>query len=91
MKYKTWLKISFYSIMFGWFPFMWVCGWGVWQSAEIRIAIMMIGLSVCLVGSMLMLPIIRNSNLFKSIEELENERIKYFETRKRLEQKINEL
>ena len=91
MKYKTWLIISFYTILFGWFPFMWVCGWGLWQSAEIRITIMMIGLFLCAFGSMMILPIIKNSDLFKSIEELENERVKYFETRKRLEKKINEL
>jgi len=91
MKYKTWLIISFYSVLFGWFPFMWVCGWGTWQSAEIRIAIMMIGLFLCGFGSMMILPIIKNSDLFKSIEELEEERMNYFEARKRLEKKITEL
>jgi hypothetical protein len=70
---------------------MWVCGWGLWQSAEIRIAIMMVGLFFCLIGSMLIIPIIRNSDLFKSIEELEEERNKYFEATKRLEKKIREL
>jgi hypothetical protein len=91
MKYKTWLIVSFYSIVFGWFPFMWVCAWGIWQTAEIRVAIMMIGLLLCLFGLMLILPIIRNSDLFKSIEELEEERMKYHEARKRLEKKITEL
>ena len=91
MKYKTWLIISFYSILFGWFPFMWVCGWGLWQTAEIRIAIMMIGLFFCIAGSLLILPIIRNSDLFKSIEELEEEKSKYYQARKKLEQKITEL
>jgi hypothetical protein len=91
MKYKTWLIISFYSILFGWFPFMWLCAWGTWQSPEIRIAVILVGLFLCASGSMLILPIIKHSDLFKSIEELENERMKYFEARKRLEQKINEL
>lgn len=91
MKYKIWLIASFYSVLFGWFPFMWVCAWGIWQPAEIRIAIMMIGLFSCLSGSMLISPIIRNSDLFKSIEELEEERMKYHEARKRLENKITEL
>jgi hypothetical protein len=63
----------------------------IWQTVEIRIAILMIGLLFCLLGSMLMLPIIRNSDLFKSIEELEEERSKYYQARKRLEQKITEI
>lgn len=91
MKYKTWLKISFYSILYGWFPFMWLCVWGLWQTTEIRFAVVMIGLTFCLSGSMLILPLIKNSDLFKSIEDLEEERMKYSEARKRLEQKITQL
>ena len=91
MKYKIWLKISFYSLLSGWFPFMWVCGWGLRQSSEIRIAIVMTGIFLCVTGSMLMQSIIRNSDLFKSIEELEEERMKYYKAIKRLEQKLSEL
>jgi hypothetical protein len=38
-----------------------------------------------------MLPLLRHEDLFKSIDELEEERMKYHEARKRLEKKIMEI
>ena len=90
-KNKIWTKISFYTLLFGWFPFMWICGWGLWQTAVIRVAVMIIGLLLCMFASMMILPLLKDEDLFKSIDELEEERIKYLEARKRLERKISEL
>jgi hypothetical protein len=90
MKYKTWLKISFYSLLLGWFPFMWLSVWGSW-SRVVGVFVLSFGVILCAFGSMMMLPLLRHEDLFKSIDELEEERMKYHEARKRLEKKIMEI
>ncbi len=90
MKYKTWLKISFYSLLLGWFPFVWFSLWGS-LNKEIGGIVFLVGIVLCVFGSMMMLPLIKHRDLFKSIDELEEERMKYYEARKKLEKKIMEL
>lgn len=89
MKYKTWLKISFYSVLFGWFPFMWIAVWASWNR-EIGLYVLLLGLFFCFSGSIL-ISLLKHEDLFKSIDELEAEREKYYEARKKLERKILEL
>jgi membrane protein implicated in regulation of membrane protease activity len=90
MKYKTWLMISFYSLLFGWFPFMFLSVWGSWNR-EVEMFVFSFSVILCVVGTMTMMPLLRDQDLFKSIDELEEERMKYYEARKRLEKKIIEL
>jgi hypothetical protein len=90
MKYKTWLMISFYSLLFGWLPFMFLSVWGRWNR-EVGMFVCSFGVILCVVGTMTMMPLLRDEDLFKSIDELEEERMKYYEARKRLEKKIMEL
>lgn len=91
MKNKTWFKIAFYTILFGWFGFMWLCGWGWYQPLMIRLTIVIASLFLCIVGSFLILPILMNDSLFKSMDELQEEKFRYQEATKRLEKKIKEL
>jgi hypothetical protein len=92
MKHKTWIKTSFYSLLLGWFFFMILSLYSHHNNNEnVSICVFIIGLSFCLLGSFIMLPLLRNEDLFKSIEELEKEREKYYKIRIRIEQKINEL
>jgi wobble nucleotide-excising tRNase len=70
---------------------MWICGWGMWQPWEIKLAIMLMGLFLCITSSLLFQPILKNEDLFKSIEELEKEKENYHRAVQRLEKKIREL
>jgi hypothetical protein len=90
MKTKIWTQVAFYTLLFGWVPFLWLSIFGSWNR-EIGVYIMLFGLLLCLLGTMLMMPILRNNDLFKYIDELEEERTKLYETRKRLEARIEEL
>lgn len=91
MKLKFWTKLSFYLIFLGWFPFMWVCAWGMWQVDYVRIIIVLSGLLLCLCGGVLMTSLLHDDFLFKSAEELLEEKQKYINATKRLNQKIREL
>lgn len=90
IKNKTWFKIAFYSLLFGWFPFMFVAVWGSWNR-DMGVIVACVGILLCMFGSIMMLPILKDNDLFKSIDELNEERVKYYEAIKRLEQKITEL
>jgi len=91
MKNKTWTKIAFYSILLGWFPFMFVCALGIWLDVEYRIIIVLSGLCISLFGSFMMSIILRDDVLFKSIDELEEEKMRYYEATQRLNEKIRKL
>jgi len=90
MNYKTWLKVSVYALLLGWFPFMLVSIWASWNR-EYGLIVLLIGLGICMFASMMILPLLKNEDLFKSIEELEKERILYYGAKRKLEQKIIEL
>lgn len=89
-KSKIWYNISFYSLLLGWFPFLFFSIWGSWNR-EIGIYVMIAGLSLCVFGSMTFMPLMRNGDLFKSIDELEEERQRFSEARQKLERKIVEI
>ena len=90
MKYKTWLKIGFFSLLFGWFAFMPITIWAS-LNREVGLYVFLLGIIFCLLGSVTMLPLLRDADFFKSIDELEAERERYREARKKLERKILEL
>jgi hypothetical protein len=69
---------------------MWLSIYGSWNR-DVGVYIMLIGLFFCFIGSILMLPLLRNQDLFKSIEELEKERESYHKAVQRLEKKILEI
>lgn len=91
MKNKNWTKTAFYIIIFGWFIFMFLCAWGMWLEVEYRLVLVLLGLCACMVGSFMMLSILQDDDLFKSIDELEEERYKYYQATERLNKKIKEL
>jgi len=90
MKNKTILQIGFYSTTIGWFPFMWIAVWAS-HNREYSIIAFLIGLIFCTFGCLMILPLIKNNDLLKSIDELEKERQAYINTTIRLNQKIKEL
>jgi hypothetical protein len=90
MKSKLWHNIAFYSLLMGWFPFMWLSLFG-YSHQEYATFISMGGLLLCVWGSILIMPLMRNNDLFKSIDQLSEERYKYYEATKRLEEKIKQL
>jgi hypothetical protein len=70
---------------------MWLCGWGWYQPFIVKLTIVITSVFLCIVGSLLMQPILMNDSLFKSIDELQEEKFRYQEATKRLEKKIKEL
>jgi len=90
MKNKLYAKIAFYTLLIGWFPFMWIAAFASWNR-EFGLFVLFGGMAICGCASLLVLPIINNNDLFKSIDQLEEERTRLFETRKRLENKIKSL
>jgi len=90
MKNKIWHNIAFYSLLLGWFPFMWLSVWGSWNR-EIGVIVLLVGILICIFGSMMVMPLLKNNDLFKSIDQLDEERAKYYEATKRLEEKIKTL
>ena len=90
MKNKIWTKIAFYCVLLGWFPFMFVCSWGMWLDVEYRLIITFSGLGISMFGFIMMLTTLRDNELFKSIDELEKEKCRYYEATQRLNKKIKE-
>ena len=91
MKNKSLLMIGFYIIVIGWFPYMLLCVWGLNQEPIYRAVIILVGVSFCLFGSMMVLPLLKNDDLFKSIDELEREKVDYKKATEKLYNKIREL
>jgi len=90
MKSKLYAKIAFYTLLIGWFPFMWIAAFASWNR-EFGLFVLFVGMAICGCASLLVLPITENNDLFKSIDQLEEERYKYYEATKRLEKKIKQL
>ncbi len=90
-KMKKSARIAFFTLTFGWFPFMWLSLWGSKQSPDTGFIIFAIGLVMCLLSSYMLSATFRNEALFKTLEELEAEKYKLYVTRKKLEKKISEL
>ena len=91
MKNKHLLQIAFYMIVIGWFPFMCLSVWGLDQEPIYRVIIVLIGVGICLGCSLMILPLLKNNDLFKSIDELNEEKDNYREAIQRLNKKIKEL
>jgi hypothetical protein len=90
MKYKTQLKIAIYSILFGWIPLIVLAMTESFYSL-IGLILFVIGAGSCMFGVVIMRDLLKYDELFKSIEELEEERMRFYEATKRLEKKISEL
>jgi hypothetical protein len=90
MKYKTQLKIAVYSILFGWIPLM-LLNISLSFYSLIGLILFVIGVGSCMFGVVIMRDLLKYDDLFKSIEELEEERMKFNEATKRLEKKISDL
>lgn len=74
---KKLFKISFYTIIFGWFIFMWLCLYG-YRNPEIVEIIAFTGFFICVVACAVFVVYFRGAqDVFKSIEELEEEREKF--------------
>lgn len=89
MNTKLWFYISYMTTMVGWFPFMWVSVYASWNR-EVGAFVLCIGILVCMFGALSMLFMMGKDELFKSMDELGEEKQKYIEARKKLEQKIDE-
>jgi hypothetical protein len=90
MTTKIWTKIAFTCLLLGWFAFMWVSIYASWNR-KLGLIVALVGLCLCVFGSMMMLPIIRDNDLFNSIDKLDEARRKYYEATERLNKKIKEL
>jgi len=82
MKNKTRSKIAFYSIVFGWLIFMFVCTSGIWLQGEYRVIVLLFGICFCLLCTTMIRPFLK---------ELEEEKLRYYEATQRLVKKIKEL
>ena len=90
MKTKIWTRIAFTFLFLGWFAFMWVSAYASWNK-KLGLIVALVGLCLCIFGSINLLRIIRDNDLFKSIDELDKARRKYYEATERLNKKIKEL
>ena len=90
MRTKIWARIAFTCLILGWFPFMWLSIYASWHR-EVGLIVLLVGLCLCLFGSLMILPILKDEDLFKSIDELDEARRKYYEATERLNKKIKEL
>ena len=88
IKNKTLFRIAYYPLVLGWFIFMWVAVYGSWHR-EYGVWIALFGLGLCMFGASQFASL--GSDLFKSIDELDEEKHELFKTRKRLEEKIKQL
>lgn len=80
---KTITKIAIITLTIGWFPFMWVCAFGVHQSDDVRIGIFMSGLFICLVGTMISLAgVFGNNSFWLSLKGLD-EKVKSYDDAKK--------
>lgn len=94
---KKGFTISLVTLLLGWFIFMFLCVWGSNHSPEIRIAIMFIGLIICVVSTVIVLSH-TNSKTFwdnietynKKMEELQEIQRKYEVAEKALVNKLLE-
>lgn len=91
MKTQKCAKRAWNCMLLGWLPFMIICGFGMSLPVGFRVPIVFLGVFACVISSFLLLGMFRNDELFKSIEELDQERDKYIQATKKLEAKIIEL
>lgn len=83
---KTITRIAIITLTIGWFPFMWVCAFGVHQSDDVRIGIFMSGLFICLSASMISLAGVFGNNAFwLSLKGLD-EKVKAYDDAKKVYQ-----
>lgn len=87
---RTWAKAAIYLLILGWFPFIWLSVYGSWNR-EIGVIVAAVGIIILISGSMLTMPLLKDEDLFKSIEELEKERALLSDARKRLIDKIESI
>lgn len=90
MKTKRFAKIMFYMLNIGWFCFMFVAFWASWNR-QVGAYVAIIGVVFCALASSNLIMYFEDDELFKTIEELNAEKFKYQQARKRLERKIEEL
>ena len=90
MTTKTFAKIGYYTLLLGWFIFMWIAVWGSWNRVY-GAFVLVGGLGCCIFGAFILHDVFRDDELFKTIDELNKEKRKYQEATKRLEYKIREL
>jgi hypothetical protein len=91
MKLQKLTKIVFYLSLMGWFPFMWLVLIFGDSSELVRVSLFLSGFLICLTSGYGMTSILSNVDLFKSVEEYNEEKYKFIEARKKLEQKITEI
>lgn len=83
---KTWFKISFLTILFGWFLFMFFCMYGFTKSVEVRLAIVLSGFFLCIIGFFAFQALLINKAFWMKQEELED----YIEKHKESIKQYNE-
>lgn len=85
-------KVAYYISILGWFPFMFLAAWTHnTEQVEIVLLVVGIGLAACMFGAFMLTGLFNNNELFKSIDELNEEKRLYHQARKRLEEKILQL
>lgn len=68
-------RIAFYSLIFGWLLFIFLCGWGMWLSVPVRISVMFLGFFVCVMGCAMITDI--SDKFFISVDELDESKRRY--------------
>jgi hypothetical protein len=93
MKTKKFLKFAMYTILFGWFPFMFLAAFSSGSpSVDVKMLIVMIGLIICVVGGFSFLAYFKQyEKSFQSVDELEKERESYIAARIKYERALIKL
>jgi hypothetical protein len=70
---KTIFKITFLATIIGWFPFMFICLWGMWQPYEVRLIICFSGLALCITSVMFFTFFVNNRGFWLRLDVLDKE------------------
>lgn len=88
---KNWIRVSFFIIIIGWFPFMWLCLFGANSSTEVRFTIFFIGFLFCIFGGIAFTDLTKNAGFWKNNEELRSAIARYDLATKKKEEEAQKL
>ena len=90
MKTKIIFIVSYLLVIFGWFPFIFLAA-GFAKTPEIGMNLAMIGFLICLIGCVTSMVYLHGTDIFKSIDRLNEERENYHQAMLKYENASEEL
>ena len=77
--------IALITLILGWFPFMWVCLYGM-HHKDLALIIIFSGFSICIISALILVSLFSNKALWVNNEEFDKEKEKFVLARKKYEQ-----